>query len=394
MTALRVPAGLDRAAATQLLAELIEIPSVNPAYDPGSPGENLLGDAVGELCASFGCSISTTDVVDGRRNTLARLPSATAEKSLLIEAHLDTVSLPTGTDALSRAEVRGDRMYGRGACDVKGGLAAALLAMQELAGQPLRSLDVVLLGAIDEEYQFRGVTSYIAEHLSEQHRPSAAIVLEPTELQVVHEHHGVMRAEIRVTGRASHTSRPEEGRNAILGALRVIEHLEAWNEQSGGRILAVTTISGGAAINIVPESCTFGIDLRVLPWEDPHEVLATMVEQISDRAGDGLLVTVAELLLDAGMATPADSPIVRAALRSGDPDASPTRVPFGTDGSKLARAGVPTIVFGPGSIDQAHADDEWVDLRDVTTAAERIVAIARSLDAEDLPTPTGSRGAG
>ncbi|WP_147916055.1 M20 family metallopeptidase [Ruania zhangjianzhongii] len=398
MTALTVPAGIDHAAVTQLLAELIEIPSVNPAYDAASPGENMLGDAVGELCRSFGCTVTTTDVVDGRRNTLARLTSATSEKSLLIEAHLDTVSLPTARTNdrqldMSRAEVRGDRMYGRGACDVKGGLTAALLAMQQLAAQPLRSLDVVLLGAIDEEYQFRGVTSYIAEHLTDQHGPNAAIVLEPTQLQVVHEHHGVLRVEIGITGRAAHTSRPEEGRNAILGALRVIDHLEAWNDRSGGRIMAVTTVSGGTAINIVPESCAFGVDLRVLPWEDPHEVLATMVEEINDRAGDGLSVTVTQLLLDAGMATPAQTPIVRAALRSGGEDEAPARVPFGTDGSKLARAGVPTIVFGPGSIDQAHADDEWVDLRDVTMAAERIVAIARSLDAEDLHAPITSSGA-
>ena len=109
MTALTVPAGIDRAAATQLLAELIEIPSVNPAYDPASAGENALGDAVAELARSFGCTVTSTDVADGRRNTLALLGSQTAEKSLLIEAHLDTVGLPTGTDA-PRAEVRGGRM--------------------------------------------------------------------------------------------------------------------------------------------------------------------------------------------------------------------------------------------------------------------------------------------
>lgn len=393
MTALTVPAGLDRSGATQLLTELIEISSVNPAYDPGSAGENALGDAVAELARSFGASVSSTEVVDGRRNTLARLSSQTGQKSLLIEAHLDTVGLPT-TERAPRAQIRGSRMYGRGACDVKGGLAAALLAMQQLAANPLHSLDVVLLGTIDEEYQFRGITSHIAEHITGHRAPDAAIVLEPTELQVVHEHHGVLRVEISVTGRAAHTSRPAEGRNAILGALRVIDHLEAWNNGSGGRILAVTTITGGRAINIVPERCAFGVDLRVLPWEDPRTVLAAMAEEISDQAGDGCTVAITELLLDAGMATPAEAPIVRAALQSAGADAAPVRVPFGTDGSKLARAGVPTIVFGPGSIDQAHADDEWVELDDVTTAAERIVAIARTLDTADLDPPTTTRGAG
>lgn len=389
MTALTVPAGLDRAAATQLLTELIEIGSVNPAYDPDSAGENAVGDAVGELASCFGATVSTTEVVDGRRNILARLASRTGEKSLLIEAHLDTVGLPTAVRE-PRAQVRGTRMYGRGACDVKGGLTAALLAMQHLAAHPLHSLDVVLLGAIDEEYQFRGITSHIAEHITGWRRPDAAIVLEPTELQVVHEHHGVLRVEISVTGRAAHTSRPDEGRNAILGALRVVDQLAAWNEGSGGRILTVTTITGGRAINIVPERCTFGVDLRVMPWEDPRTVLAAMTKEISDRAGDGCTVAVSELLLDAGMATPAEAPIVRAALRSAGADAAPVRVPFGTDGSKLARAGVPTIVFGPGSIDQAHADDEWVDLNEVTAAAERIVTIARFLDGEDLHPATGT----
>lgn len=387
MTTLPAVRTTDGASAEALLVALIEIPSVNPAYDAESAGENAVGEAIAQFCLDIGCTISRPVVVDGRRNLVARLPSRDPRRTLLIEAHLDTVGLPAGEEE-PRATIVGTRMHGRGACDVKGGIAGALLALAELSAEPLQHTDIVLVGAIDEEYIFRGITDFIAAG----ELPDAAVVLEPTGLRAVTEHNGVVRVELLVRGRAAHTSRPGEGHNAIRDALDLVARLDEWNaranearsESEPERILAVTTIAGGSAINVVPDSCRIGIDLRTRPRDAPRAVLAELEAMLAGLATEGISVCVdRELLLDGGMFTATDEPLVRDALAVlgavGLP-ADAVRVPYGTDGSKLSRAGVPTIVFGPGSIDQAHGDEEWVELDDVVTAAQILRDLAREYD--------------
>ena len=372
--------------AERLLTSLIGVPSVNPAYDPASPGENELGEAIGDFCARVGMSVQTVPVVDGRSNVIARLPSRSPRRTLLIEAHLDTVGLPaSGTIA----RVEHGRVFGRGACDVKGGITSALLALADLSADPLDNTDVVLLGAIDEEFIFRGITNFIAQG----DLPDHAVVIEPTGLRAVTQHNGVVRIEIVVDGVAAHTSRPGEGRNAILDALTLVDRLGEWNAahnaaRSPGepeRILAVTTISGGTAINVVPDFCRVGVDLRIRPRDDARDVLADVSSMLASLAAESITARVdRELLLDGGMFTASSEPLVvamGAVLAELGLPADPHHVPYGTDGSKLSRAGVPTIVYGPGSIEQAHADVEWVELDDVVTAARALSALARALDA-------------
>lgn len=371
----------DADSARELLTALVSIPSVNPAYDPASPGENALGDAILEWTAGLGLEGSRAPVVDGRQNIRARLAASRSERTLLIEGHLDTVGLSPGSGTQARVE-RG-RLHGRGACDTKGGIAAALLAIAELAERGLERTDVVLLGAIDEELAFRGITAAIAGG----ERGDAAIVLEPTDLAIVTEHNGVLRSEILVTGRAAHTSRPEEGRNAIVDALEVVRALEEWiardtlEGDDTGRILAVTTIAGGSAINIVPDSCRLGVDLRIRPAEHPEGVLDELHGLLASLPVDARVDRV--LLADGGLSTAPTSRVVLAAQRAAGLHQLPVetvRVPYGTDGSKLARAGIPTVVFGPGSIADAHGDEESVALDDVVTAARVIRDLVLALE--------------
>ena len=388
MTTLPPFRALDRSAVQSMLASLISIPSVNPAYDATSPGENDIGDAIERFCGDLGCHVSRPVVVDGRRNLVARLAAAEPRQTLLIEGHLDTVGALDGQIS-PRVDDDGERMYGRGACDVKGGVAAALLALADLAANPLHHTDVVFLGAVDEEHAFRGITHFIASG----DLPDAAIVLEPTEMQVVTEHNGVVRVELLLTGLAAHTSRPQDGRNAIRDALVLVDQLEDWNTRVNGdtrageptRVLTVTTISGGSAINVVPDSCRLGVDLRIRPREKAETVRDELAALLFELASQGITASIdRELLLDGGMYTASREPIVRHtldAIRSATGSTpSPTRVSYGTDGSKLARAGVPTIVFGPGSISQAHGDDEWVAMSDVVTAARVLLDVARAFD--------------
>lgn len=389
MTILPEVHGVDRPSAEALLAALIDIPSVNPAYDPQSSGENAVGDAVAEFCRTLGCTVTTPEVVDGRRNVIARLAARDTRQTVMIEAHLDTVGLSAGEER-PRATVIGDRMYGRGACDVKGGIAGALLALIELSREPLEHTDVVFVGAIDEEYVFRGITHVIAAG----DLPDAAVVLEPTGLRAVTEHNGVVRVELEVRGRAAHTSRPADGHNAIRDALELVARLDAWNTaanvgQEPERVLTVTTITGGTAINVVPDSCRIGVDLRVRPRDLPETVLGELEVFLDSLQPVGIVARLhTELLLDGGMYTPKSAPLVVAAshvLRAGDLDGEPIRVPYGTDGSKLSRAGVPTIVFGPGSIENAHGDDEWVQLDDVVRSGRVLRDLLRHLDETVAP---------
>lgn len=360
---------------------LIDTPSVNPAYDPDSPGEVHMTTALSEIGERLGCEIDFPGAVNARRNVRARLASAEPRFTLLIEGHTDTVSLPAG-EAAPQARLDGGRVYGRGACDVKGGLTAALLALAHLAENRPRHVDVVLLGAIDEEHHFRGITEFLArgEH------PDASIVLEPTESRIVHAHNGVVRIELLVNGDAGHTSLPPAGRNAIVDAAAVMDFLGTWHadwtkqETAAGGLLTVTMISGGSAINIVPEACRISVDIRVAPKDDPDALLETLTQALATLGDSGIRVEVAEvLLLDGGMFTDPGTALVQAALTAAGQRES-AWVPFGTDGSKLARAGVPTIVFGPGSISQAHGNDEWVRIDDVVQAAHILITTVQLLD--------------
>lgn len=362
--------------AAELLVRLIETPSVNPSYDPASPGEDAVGLLIAEHLAALGLDVRRDEVLDGRHNVLAVLRAPERRRTLLIEGHLDTVGLPAGQQRPSAA-VEGTIVRGRGACDVKGALTATLLALEELAADPPRHVDVALLGAIDEEHRFRGITAHLAAHPL----PDAAVVLEPTGLEVVGAHNGALRLEILVRGDAGHTSTPGQGRNAIADAATVIADLHRWADGTPGapEVATVTTIAGGQAINIVPDRCVLGVDVRVAPADDPGRLLDELHVRLA--ALDGVRAEVSEVLLaDGGMRTSPDAPFAVAALAAAGRDEL-VAVPYGTDGSKLARRGVPTVVFGPGSIADAHGDDEWVDLRDVLEAARVLVALVRSMDA-------------
>lgn len=354
----------------ELLVRLIETPSVNPSYDLDSPGEDAVGHLIADHASALGLDVTRDEVLPGRHNVLATLRTRQRRLTLMIEGHLDTVGLPLG-DSRPAPRVEGTIVHGRGACDVKGALTATLLALEELAADPPQHVEVALLGAIDEEYRFRGISAYLAAHPA----PDVAVVLEPTGLEVVGSHNGVLRLEVLIRGEAGHTSRPAQGRNAIADAATVIESLHAWAEPE---VVTVTTIRGGQAINIVPDECVLGVDVRVAPQDDPEVLLAQVRARLA--ALDGVRAEVSEVLLaDGGMHTPADSPFALAALAAAG-RTELAAVPYGTDGSKLARAGVPTVVFGPGSIADAHGDHEWVDLRDVEAAARTLVTLVRSLD--------------
>lgn len=361
------------------LADLIRINSVNPAYADGR-SEAGVAAYVEEFFRRRGIETFSQEVFPGRPNLVARLPGRQAGRRIVFEAHTDTASVTGMTIPPFEPRVAEGRMYGRGACDTKAGLAGmmhALAAVKESGVVP--PCEIWVAAAADEEFSFRGVVK-----LCEGLTAAAAVVAEPTDLRAVIASKGVIRWKIRTRGVTAHSSKPHLGVNAINHMTRVIQALETDGRRLaldrhpmlGPATVNVGLIRGGVQVNFVPDECEIEVDRRLLPGETIEGVLAGY-ERLVEEAGVGLRDFRAEMLppmlTDYPLATAEDAAVVRVAtavLREMGLNGEPAGVPFGSDASKFGRAGIPSIIFGPGSIDQAHAAVEYVDCGQVEQACE------------------------
>lgn len=359
----------------ELLEDLVRIDSVNPAM--GGPGEDAVVTRLGEILRGMGLEVSTPEVVDGRRNLIATLPGTPGAPTLLLEAHLDTVAMPAGG---LEPRLTGDRLIGRGSCDTKGSGAAMVAAIAELARSRDERATVVFAGAVDEEDVMRGSRALVEQlpHVD------AAVIGEPTSLEPVRAHNGLTRFTIETAGRSAHTSRAHLGVNAISAMARVVAALderllpllrERSHPLTGPALLTPSVIQGGVAPNIVPDRCQLRIDRRLAPGEDPDAALAE-IDALLDGLRDGgdLITRQPPTSLLGAVETPADHALVRLAEASVEAvlgrQVRAGGVPYGTDASNLSPlGGIDCVVLGPGSIDQAHTDDEWVSLHEVRNAA-------------------------
>jgi acetylornithine deacetylase/succinyl-diaminopimelate desuccinylase family protein len=379
----RVLDAVDEAATTSLLQALVRCPSPNP---PGSEEQTVA--CLAKACEAAGLTIEIEEVLPGRPNLYASV-GPPSDDGILVLGHTDTV--PAG-DGWTRdpfgASVESGRLVGRGAADMKGGLAAAVAAMTALlrTGVPLRKR-VTLAAVIDEEEHGRGVRSLLAR------RPKArcALVPEPTELETVTACRGNCYVEITVEGRAAHAGSAWLGRNAIYGAVRVVESIrrlddelaEATHPLLGRAAWSVGTIHGGIATAMVPAACSVTVDRRLLPGQTGAQALGEVERSLGRLAleEDGLRAS-AELLMEIpSFELPPDDPLVRVVQRASVDAGAPARPVGGwtaaCDGGYVMRdGGIPSIVLGPGSVaDQAHKPDESIELSEVFLAA-RIYALA------------------
>lgn len=371
--------------ATELLRELVAIPSVNPRGRPpvcsAGEGEAEAAKFVRDWLTARGVRTTSREILPGRPNVLAMLPGRDP-RAILLESHLDTVE----ASGANHAEVRDGRLYGRGACDAKGPLAAFMLAMAALtARQPVHT--VILAAVCDEEHAYRGVTSLISD-LDDQ-AILGAVVGEPTGLLPVTAHKGALRYTVRALGTAAHSSRPADGVNAISLIAPVLARLAAeppgapCHPLLGPATRCATRLSGGTGPNTIPDRAEVDVDRRTLPGEDPMAVWHRERDELEELASMPGQIEIDEpFTIDYPLDTPPSSAIV-AALREGlirrGMPAPVTGLPFGTDASKLARAGIPSVVFGPGAITDAHSADESVAIADVVTAAAVVADVAEAL---------------
>jgi acetylornithine deacetylase/succinyl-diaminopimelate desuccinylase-like protein len=369
-----------------LLRTLVRTPSVNPRDGSGA-GEAALAEVVRDWLADRGVRAELHEVLPGRPNVVAVVPGRDP-RTVLLESHLDTVEVDGMTVDPYAGEVRDGRLYGRGACDAKGPLAAFMLAAAALAAGPAPPYTVVLAGVVDEEYRYRGVL-HLLDRLAVG-EVVGAVVGEPTDLAAATAHKGVVRYTVRTIGEAGHTSRPAEAVNAVSLMNQVLSRLDATPPTTPGHPLlgaatrCVTRIHGGTGPNIVPGRCEIDIDRRTLPGEDPLDVWRREGDELRALL-PGRVEVDRPFNVDYAMDTPADRPVVaalRRALAGRGRDATVRGMPFCTDASKIARAGIPAVVFGPGSVLDAHSADESVALADVRLAAEVVVDLVHGLEVD------------
>ena len=372
--------------AAELTARLVEIESINPDVVSEGSGEAAVARFVAEWCERAGLETSLEDAAPGRPNVIAAARGTGGGRSLMLNAHMDTVGVAGMTDPFT-PRIEGDRLYGRGAYDMKGSLAACMLATAE-AGRRGFAGDVVLTAVADEEFASVG-TEAVAARL----RTDAAIVTEPTEMQVAVAHRGFVNVEIETRGRAAHGSRPEIGIDAIAKMGRVLVGIEELDRglrarpthrHLGSGSVHASLIEGGQEYSSYPARCVLQAERRTIPGETVPMVERELRE-IVDIAGAGdadFSAEVRALATREPFEVAESEAIVQLVRRHATSvlGAEPEMVgvPFWADSALLAGAGIPTVLFGPSG-EGAHAAVEWVGIADLERCVEIYVAVAAEL---------------
>lgn len=390
----------------ELLKQLVSIPSVNPMgrEETGPPfGEGQLTDFLERLFHELGMRTQRHAVAPGRENLCALLPGDVPPEQggplLLFDAHQDTVPAEGMTIEPWTPTVRDGRLYGRGACDTKGGMAAMIAVLARLARErPTDRPSILMACTVDEEYHLAGAPALVelwkrgsSDWMA--HTPDAAVVAEPTGLDVVVAHKGLIRWRCCTSGRAAHSSQPDQGDNAINKMARVLAALECYEKDviaksashplCGRATMNVGTIRGGTAINLVPDRCCIELEIRVAPGGDPVSMRRDVAEYLERRAATSSAVHEPPYMLGVPLNDDANGGLaeqLEAAIRGVTGTSRHRGVPYATNAAYYARAGTPSVVFGPGAIEQAHTADEWLPLDQFEQAIEILYRFAMSFN--------------
>lgn len=370
---------------TKLLADLVAIPSMNP-MGRGGEGEEYREQQIADFVASYlrshGVDVEIQEIAPNRPNVIGLIDVGAAE-TLLLEAHLDTVRADNMSIEPFDPIVREGRLFGRGACDTKGSLAAFLhTAVSAIQSQQRLRFNLLIAAVCDEEYRFGGANALAARGL----KASFGIVGEPTQLRIIRAHKGVTRWKIRTKGLAAHSAYPQRGKNAIFTMAEILGRLERYGAELliqeshpllGTPSLSVGVIEGGEAVNVIPDQCWVEIDRRSLPDETKEEILdgvRSVIRDVHDWEFEEPYLSVP------GMEVSEQAPIVRmlsVAVQEVLGNVMIESASYATDAGVYNTAGVPTVVFGPGDIAQAHTANEYIKLDELRKAVQILHTLIR-----------------
>jgi acetylornithine deacetylase/succinyl-diaminopimelate desuccinylase family protein len=369
-------------AVVELLQELVRIPSVNPQGDPGTPftGEAEIARHLGDFMLQLGMEVELQFAEKDRPNVIGRLKSTHSRRHILLGPHTDTVSVGGMTIEPFGGELKDDRVWGRGSCDTKGPMASFLIALVELKKKriKLEETDIWFVGLMGEESGNDGIEFLMESDFFRKRnvRLDFGIAGEPTDLKVVNRHKGALWIRIRAKGVACHASRPDLGQNAILKMREAIDFVQGDLIRKFGGLsdpvlgpssFNITTIHGGSKVNIIPDACEIEIDHRSLPQESHTEVVEFFRTSLPD-------FEIEVISSRPGLDTDPQNPYIRNLLKvlspSGNTAPFLVGAPWFADCSLMAKAGVPAIAFGPGSIQQAHTRDEFIEVKELERGVE------------------------
>lgn len=370
-----IPPTVDRDELIALTVRLTQIDSTNPSLDPGAPGERAVGEFVAEWMIERGWDVTVDWPAPDRPNVIGVI-KGNGGRPLLINAHLDTVG---AKPEAMKVRVEGDRIYGRGALDTKGGLAAALLAAEAVASLPPAG-DIIVAAVCDEEAGSIGT-----EHLLASTSAAGAIVIEPTDLQIVVAHPGFAVIECVFHGRTSHTSKPEDGINAITPAVAFVQSVARYASELAsqpddalfGRPTAqITRIDGGAEIFTTPDRCTVVVELRTIPRQTTAAV--GRIEGLLEEARTlGHRVDSREVFVREPLSDNTDERVTTLLMDSLVEQGRVGQVVgarYWTDAALVNANKIPVAVFGPGG-DGIHSDSEWVSIDDLRACSNTLTKV-------------------
>jgi acetylornithine deacetylase len=376
---------IPRGDAVALARALIQIDSRNPTLAPDSPGEGACARALAAVLEGWGFSVEIAEIAPDRSNVVARLGPRDAP-ALMLNGHLDVVGVEGMVHAPFAAEVRDNRIYGRGAADMKGGVAA-MCAAAVLGYSSRAKRQILITAVVDEEYESLGMRALLESGI----HADAAIITEPTRLAICPAHRGFVWFEVSFTGRAAHGSRYDIGIDAIMHAGLFLTELDELEKKRGtgplhrllGRgSLHASTIRGGVGLTTYPEKCDLKIERRTLPGESPEMAMAEITDAVarvrSKRPDLDARVTFIKAQLPSDV--PGDAPIVVRLQRALEREGTLVKIEglsAWTDAALLNEAGIPAVCFGPGDIALAHAAEEFVpvdELERATRVLTRVVS--------------------
>jgi acetylornithine deacetylase len=369
----------------ELLRDLVAINSVNPTLVPGAPGERVIADLIAADMRRSGLDVVSEPVTPGRPNVVGVLEGRRKGRTLMFCGHTDTVGVSGMADPFTPVE-RDGRLYGRGAQDMKGGVAAMMSAAATIAARGgLDAGRLIVAAVVDEEHSSIG-----ADALVKTWHADAAVVTEPTDLEIAVGHKGFAWVEIVVEGKAAHGSRPADGQDAILRLGRVLARLEVLDATLQARpahplvgtgSLHASIIQGGRELSSYPDRASLQMERRTLPSESEGTALAE-VETILDalvREDPTFRAHATPMFSRPAYEVPRGHELPRAlttALTRAGGDPRITGASFWTDAAVLGHAGIPSILFGPGGAG-LHSTEEYVNVADVVMCRDALVELVR-----------------